>query len=129
MAEAILDTDAASRLQSAQVFADLESRLAQYNLTVTFVTAAELLRGALKAKWGDTRMRALHKWLERFPIIHSDDEIVQTWAEIVAASDRGGHNIGQNDAWNAACARASELPLVTFNRKHFDWIEGLEVLS
>lgn len=50
------------------------------------------------------------------------------WVKVVAHSNRTGRNIGQNDAWRAACCFASDLPLATFNRRHFEWIEGLELL-
>ena len=128
MAEAILDTDAASRLQDRDRNIELIDRLSGYRLLLTFITAAELLRGGIKKSWGPRRTLELRQWISAFSVIHSNDDVVDAWAQLVAISDKTGRNISQNDAWTAACCLVGDLPLVTFNRKHFDWIDGLELI-
>ena len=40
-----------------------------------------------------------------------------------------GHPVGEADAWVADVAIRHNMPLVTHNRKHFDGIPGLTVIS
>jgi len=40
-----------------------------------------------------------------------------------------GHPIAPGDAWIAAAALAFRIPLVTHNRKHFEHVPGLIVVS
>jgi predicted nucleic acid-binding protein len=40
-----------------------------------------------------------------------------------------GHSIAYADAWIAATAMAYKVPLITHNRKHFEGVAGLKVIS
>jgi predicted nucleic acid-binding protein len=40
-----------------------------------------------------------------------------------------GHPIAYADAWIAATAMAYKAPLITHNRKHFESVSGLKVIS
>jgi predicted nucleic acid-binding protein len=37
--------------------------------------------------------------------------------------------MGEGDAWIAATALVFDIPLVTHNRRHFDFIENLTLIS
>jgi predicted nucleic acid-binding protein len=43
--------------------------------------------------------------------------------------ERAGHSVAANDLWIAACAKRHALRLVTNNRRHFDFIPGLQIIS
>jgi len=62
----------------------------------------------------------------KFAIIHTNDEICRKWAEIMSIK---GHPIAYADAWIAATAMAYKIPLITHNRKHFEGVAGLKVIS
>ncbi len=61
-------------------------------------------------------------------IVPYDYEVCETYGRIKAALPKG-RTIADNDLWIAACAMRHSVPLVTHNRKHFDDIKGLIVIS
>lgn len=95
---------------------------------LTFVTVGELLKGAIRAHWGQKRMGELREWIAGYPQLDSDPEVSETWGRLVAARDDAGNPINPNDAWIAACCVRSGFPLATLNRKDFESIGGLELL-
>lgn len=90
---------------------------------IAFVTAAELRFGAAKAGWRGNRLVRQDAVLADLPVIHSDDDLIRTYAWLRAEAVRRGHPLGQganaNDLWIAACAVRHRLPLVTGNERHF----------
>ncbi len=56
-------------------------------------------------------------------------ELCGEWAHIKSECRWKGKPIGSGDCWIAACARFYHIPLVTHNRKDFEMVEGLEVIS
>jgi tRNA(fMet)-specific endonuclease VapC len=58
-----------------------------------------------------------------------DISLINKWAEIVAQSEKAGRHIDSKDAWIAATALVLKLPLVTHNRKHFEKITNLHIIS
>lgn len=128
MQPVVLDTDVASRLQRRTLPDGVEAALLGRTTLLTFVSVAEMLRGAFRAGWGPTRVRSLADWMVLSPQIDSDHDVAVTWARLVAERENTGRPIAQNDAWIAACCIVSGLPLATLNRKDFEGIEGLELL-
>jgi PIN domain len=61
-------------------------------------------------------------------IVPYDHEVCETYGRIKAALPKG-RTIADNDLWIAACAMRHSVPLVTHNRRHFDDIKGLIVIS
>lgn len=63
--------------------------------------------------------------------IHLTDAMpaVPVYSKICAelSSSTKFRNIGQNDLWIAAVSMASDKPLLTRNRRHFDLIKGLKL--
>lgn len=55
-----------------------------------------------------------------------DDAMSWEWARIMS---KKGHPISIADAWIAATAVRHELPLVTHNPRHFQSVDGLEVIT
>lgn len=125
----ILDTDVASRLYKSTLPNEFEKALEDNELFISFVTLAEMHKGARRARWGSKRLADLESWLAGWPVIHSDDSVALAWAELVSASEDEGRPIAPNDAWIAACAISADFMLATFNRRHFEHIGGLNLLS
>ena len=94
--------------------------------TLCFMTLAELHRWVIERNWGVKRVAELREKLKQYVILHSDDEIAKRYA---AVRNIKGYPVNLGDAWIAATALRHGLPLVTHNRKHFERIPGLAVVS
>ena len=57
-----------------------------------------------------------------------DDALAWAWAELVGKTCRG-RPMSLQDSWIAATAIRHTMPLVTHNRKHFENVPGLTVIS
>ncbi len=64
---------------------------------ISFQTVAELRFGALRREWGGPRLPQLHMKIARAQVVHSDEKLVVTYAELRAACERSGHALGQPD--------------------------------
>lgn len=84
---------------------------------ISFQTVAELHFGALRRDWGAPRLLQLQTKIARAQVVHSDDELVATYAELRALCERSGHALGQRqhdaDRWIAATAIRLGMPLVS----------------
>jgi tRNA(fMet)-specific endonuclease VapC len=104
---------------------DLEGNI----LVLSFVNAAELL---LPARRASNPADTLAYWREHLPnyvVLFPDLQACEIWASITAQCYRKGRPRQDNDLWTAAIALRYGLPLVTHNRKHFEDIEGLILIS
>ncbi|HEY3078526.1 MAG TPA: type II toxin-antitoxin system VapC family toxin [Chloroflexota bacterium] len=99
------------------------------DLLVSFITVAELHRGALVRAWGPDRRRRLEHYLTRFGLVGFDRTLCLVWATMMAAAERRGRVLAANDSWIAATALYAGIPLVTNNQRHFAGIDGLQVIS
>jgi len=129
----LLDTDAFSVLHSGgERFEHLRPVVEGCLPLLSFVTVGELLRGALNAGWGEARRTRLQARIDAMTVLPYDEVIIRTYARITVAAVRLGHPLGQavhsNDAWIAATAVGHGVPLVSFNRRHFEGCPGLSLL-
>ena len=93
---------------------------------ICFMTVAELYRWAVKYAWGEPRISRLRTRLDQYLVVPFDDALAWEWAAISAIP---GRPIATSDAWIAASARRYKLPLITHNRKHFEFIPDLVLTS
>lgn len=134
MDEVLLDTNVFSYLlRSGDTRAGLYRRHIQNRtVAVFFVTVGELYFWAERHKWGLAKIRFFEERLRAAIVVPYDLEICRTYARLknglrtLSGSDRP---IGDNDLWIAACAVRHVLPLITHNRRHFEGIPGLRVVS
>ena len=103
-------------------FWDLDGK----RLALSFMTLAELFRWSIERNWGAPRVDALRAKLRAYVVLHSDDETAEHYAAIRNVK---GYPVNVGDAWVAAGALRHGIPLVTHNRKHFEGIPGLRVIS
>jgi tRNA(fMet)-specific endonuclease VapC len=130
----LLDTDVFSYLlNEADKRAEIYKKHVQNKtLAISFVTVGELHYGALKKKWGSRRLAVLNARMKAVVVIPYDIEVCREYARIkieaktLAGTDR---TIGANDLWIAACARHHDLPLISNNRKHFEGLPGIILIS
>ena len=101
-------------------------------IIVSFATVTELRFGAIKARWGDLRLRALDRDLSGLIVAQPDDELMRRCAELRLACERRGHPLAQKihdaDRWIAATAVAGGLDLVSDDKVFVD-TPGLSPLA
>ena len=98
-------------------------------VAVSFVTVGELKFGAYKKNWGKDKLEDLIQRLRSVVIVPYDDEVCDTYARLKSRLQSQGKNVADNDLWIAACAVRHSLPLISNNRKHFEVIQGLVLIS
>jgi tRNA(fMet)-specific endonuclease VapC len=134
MDEVLLDTDVFSYLlRRNDTRANLYRPHVQHKtLAVSFVTVGELYYWAGRRKWGPARLEALERRIAAAIIVGYDLEICKAYARVKSGlrTASGSHRlVGDNDLWIAACAVRHAIPLITHNRRHFEGIVGLNIIS
>jgi predicted nucleic acid-binding protein len=129
----VVDTNVVSLFLKEPPTADAgqyEPHLLGYELVISFMTLAELRRWAFERNWGARRVRNLEAYLAgNYAIHYADSPLCQAWARLMAECRMIGVGIDHSDCWIAATARELGLPLVTHNRRHFERLSGLQVIS
>jgi tRNA(fMet)-specific endonuclease VapC len=99
-------------------------------LSISFMSAAELFASAELRHWGERR-RAELDWLlsNRYVVLGFEMGLAREWARIQAECVAVGKPIAVQDGWVAATARYFDLPLATHNRRHFEGVPGIRLLS
>jgi tRNA(fMet)-specific endonuclease VapC len=93
---------------------------------IALMTVAEARRWQHLRNWGPARTQTLHEAIRRYVILYPDDETAELWAQVASLP---GHPAGASDAWIAATALRHRIPLVTHNRRHFEHIPNLQIIS
>jgi tRNA(fMet)-specific endonuclease VapC len=126
----VVDTNVLSYALRQDTRAGLYARyMRDQSLAISFATLGELLVGARKRKWGVRRLRDLDALLHPYLVINSDEAICRIWAGVIWECERAGRPISENDAWIAACALRHGASLITHNRRDFETIPGLHIIS
>ena len=126
----LVDTDVISYIFKEDTRGDFYEHHLENKLgIVSFMTIAELDSWATIHNWGDRKRNELELFLSNYTVIESDRELCRSWAAVHFQARRGGRKIETSDAWIAATALLYQIPLVSHNRKHFDWIKGLQLIS
>ena len=130
MSRIVVDTDVASYIFNwhslAQRYADA---LRGSELVLSFMAIAELRMGAISAGWGNRRRLLLEQFMQRFELVYADNDLCTVWARIRADARAAGRALGPQDAWIAGTALALDAPLATNNRRDFEHIQKLRLLS
>ncbi len=106
-----------------------ESHLQGNLLIISFMTLAELKFWTLKNNWGEKRKSNFAEFLKNYLVIYPDEKLCEVWAQIKSDAHKYGHPIETADAWVAAVALLFDVPLVTNNRRHFENITNLKIIS
>lgn len=120
-AAVVLDTDVFSLLYVHRRSSD--SRIDRWRellrgraVLISFQTQAELLAGAVSAKWGTQRMDGLRGLLARTPTVGIDSSVIDAYAALHASCRVAGHplqdKVHTGDRWIAACAIGKGVELL-----------------
>lgn len=67
--------------------------------------------------------------LKAVVVVPSDHEVCKEYGKLKAKLREAGIVVADNDLWIAACALRHSIPLISNNRKHFEKIPGLQLIS
>jgi tRNA(fMet)-specific endonuclease VapC len=62
-------------------------------------------------------------------VVPSDHDVCREYGQLKAGLQKAGIVVGDNDLWIAASALRHSIPLISNNRRHFENIPGLELIS
>ena len=85
--------------------------------------------GAISAGWGNRRRLLLERFIQEFELVYADNNPCTIWAKIRADARAAGRTLSPQDAWIAATALALDAPLATNNRRDFEHVRKLRLLS
>jgi len=101
---------------------------AHSKLCMSFITYAELLKGAERSKRKDKVLEQIKRLVNIIPVeFIIDENICHHYAVHFTRLKEAGTPIGANDLWIACHALASDAILVTNNVREFERIVGLKI--
>jgi len=103
------------------------SRLQVGEAAISVVTYGELIYGAEKSEQHEAAMRQLEELASLLPVLPLPMEAGRSYGALRAELEASGRDIGNNDLWIAAHAKAAKLILVTNNEREFQRVSGLEI--
>ncbi len=126
----LLDTDwIAGYLRATPTFVQAVDDRRAAGIAMSVVTLAELFSGVSQSSQSKKAEDQLRRFARGAQILGIDELIARIWGEQDANLTRAGTKIGDLDLFIAATALAHDLTLCTQNRKHFERIKGLKLLS
>lgn len=98
------------------------------SLCMSFVTYAELLKGAERSTKKPEVLRQLEQLTRQVPVLYAaSPSLCQHYATHFTRLRDAGTPIGANDLWIACHALAEDCTLVTNNTREFTRISGLRL--
>jgi len=97
---------------------------------LSVITVAELLQGVHRADTESRRLKRsayVEKIIELFPIYSFDVNMARIYARLWASLLNKGVQIGAHDLIIASTAISLGFSLATFNHKHFEKVESLQI--
>jgi len=99
-------------------------------LCMSFVTYAELLKGAERSTKKPEVLRQLERLVHLVPVVYpTTPRICHHYASQFTRLKVAGSAIGANDLWIACHALAEDATLVTHNLREFQRVAGLSLTS
>jgi predicted nucleic acid-binding protein len=127
----IIDTSLVIKLEREGASLEFNPTFDPDAAAISVVTVSELLVGTYRAGAAQSARRTafVESVLERFEALPITRSVARIHAQITANLMDSGQMIGQQDRWIAATAIESGATVATLDRKDFDRIPGLQVVS
>jgi predicted nucleic acid-binding protein len=131
MQRVVVDTDVISFcFRNDTRFSNYATAIAGKQLVMSFMTLAELRLWQELRNWSAKRRDNFFIELDKHYLVYPvDRNLCFMWAELKALSIQQGRVLQTADAWVAATARVLDVPLVTHNKKDFEYLPGITVIS
>ena len=98
-------------------------------VAISFITVGEIYFGAEKKGWSSKTLSTFLERLKAVVVVPSDHDVCREYGQLRARLEKAGIVVGDNDLWIAACALRHSTPLISHNRRHFEKIPGLQLIS
>ena len=126
----LVDTDwAIDYLNQRSRAVQLLNGLYQDGIGISLISVAELYHGALNSYNPESSEQALLKFLDTLTIVDLDVPICRIFGIERARLRAAGTPIDNMDLLIGATALRHNLTLVTNNRRHFERMQGLDIIS
>ena len=131
MQRGVVDTDVISFcFKNDTRFSNYASVIAGKQLVTSFMSLAELRLWQELRNWSQHRRDRFFSEVDKLYLVYPvDRDLCFMWANLKATAIQLGRVLETADAWVAATARMLDVPLVTHNKKDFDYLPGLTVIS
>lgn len=96
---------------------------------ISVASMGELYEGVYKASDPTRHESALRLILSEIEIVYIDDEVCRIYGQQSGRLRAANVLPGNNDIWIGATALRHDLTLLTNNRRHFERMEGLSIVS
>lgn len=96
---------------------------------ISVVSMGELYEGVYKASDPTRNEEALQLILSEIDVVYIDDEVCRIYGQQSGRLRTANALPGNNDIWIGATALRHNLTLLTNNRRHFEQIQGLNIIS
>jgi tRNA(fMet)-specific endonuclease VapC len=114
--------------KSTRIAERMDNLPPEAQLCMSFITYAELLKGAERSTKKAAVLRQLDQLTRIIPVdFMVDRSTCQNYAEQFPRLKEAGTPIGANDLWIACHALAQRCVLVTNNVREFERVNGLEI--
>lgn len=101
--------------------------LPQDQMVMSFVTYAELLKGAYGSENPTKALETVERISQRVPVVYPTGKIAEIYGKWGNILKKRGTPIGNNDLWIACHALEINAVLVTHNVKEFKRVEELNL--
>jgi tRNA(fMet)-specific endonuclease VapC len=126
----VVDTDVASFIFNWHSLAQhYTEALRGSEPVLSFMSIAEMRMGAISARWARRRRLLLERFIQGFELVYADNNLCTVWARIRADARAAGRALSPQDAWIAATALALDASLATHNRRDYEHVRRLRLLS
>lgn len=110
-----------------QIVADRVAQLLPNDhLVMSFITYAELIKGAYGSHHYEKAMQSITNLTSRINVLYPDEKICEYYGKWSSELKKQGTPIGNNDLWIASHALSLGAVLVTHNVKEFQRITDLQ---
>ncbi len=99
------------------------------DLATTYINIFELYYGAYKSNKRQDNIKAITLLLNRIEVLDFSDGAVKKAGEVLAELEKEGKSIEFRDLFIGTIALVNNYSIKTNNVKHFERIEGLNILS
>jgi len=106
----------------------IEENETSKELAITYINAFELYYGAYKSNKQEQNLDAAFRLLSRLTLLNLNDDSVREAAKILVKLEKHGSIIDFRDILIGSMALVNKYSIKTNNVKHFNRIEGLQIL-